>query len=112
MTWPKRLNKAKYRSKLIIIDGIKFRSKKEARRYGELKLLLKAGFIIDLVLQPIFKFYVNGNLICKYVADFQYLVVGDDRTTVEDTKGFKTTDYIIKRKLFLAMFPDFRFLES
>lgn len=31
-----------------VVDGIKFDSRREARRYAELKLLLRAGIIKDL----------------------------------------------------------------
>ena len=96
----------KYRNKKVICDGIKFDSKKEAARYKELKLLERAGLIHNLELQKEFELIpsqrINGKCIeraCKYKADFCYIENG--KTVVEDTKGMKTPDYIIKRKLML-----------
>lgn len=96
----------KYNSKKVIVDGITFDSKKESRRYTELKILEAAGGISDLTLQPEFVLlppqYVDGKCTeraVKYKADFMYTENG--KTVVEDTKGFKTKDYVIKRKLML-----------
>lgn len=44
---------------------------------------------------------------CAYIADFVYKTIlpdGDTLTIVEDTKGFRTKDYIIKRKLMLSVY--------
>lgn len=68
----------KYRNRKVIVDGKEFDSKKEANRYCELKLLLKAGEITDLKLQPRFllqdSFKKNGKTYRKiqYVADFSF----------------------------------------
>jgi Protein of unknown function (DUF1064). len=82
-------------------------AKVEARRYEELKLLQRGGSIKHLSLQPRFMLQEGFKNIhtgkkeraIEYVADFMYLEGG--RVIVEDLKGFKTTDYKIKRKLFL-----------
>jgi hypothetical protein len=89
-------------------DGIEFDSKAEARRWIELKLLERAGEIKDLqrqvkyILIPTQK---EGKKViereCSYVADFVYTDVKTGKTVVEDTKGVKTKEYIIKRKLML-----------
>ena len=127
---------AKYKNKKIEVDGIVFDSKKEAKRYRELKLLEQAGEITDLQMQVKFElipkqcseteFTKAGKprLLereCSYIADFvykvplmvekQYTTVSGENETInlyygfetvaEDTKGFKTKDYIIKRKLML-----------
>jgi hypothetical protein len=96
----------KYGNKKVTIGGEKFDSAKEARRYGELVLLGKAGQISDLKRQVKFELIpsqkVGGKVVeraCSYVADFVYMENG--KTVVEDTKGFRTKDYIIKRKLML-----------
>ena len=74
------------------------------KRVANLKILERAGKITDLVLQPKFelipKYTINGRNVRKmeYIADFQYTENG--RTIVEDAKGFKTKDYLIKKKLF------------
>lgn len=118
MAW-NHYKSSKYGSKKIEVDGITFDSKKEARRYQELKLLERTGEIMDLQRQVKFVLIPTqrepdtigsrggvhkGKVIekeCAYVADFMYFDVNTDECVVEDTKGFKTTDYIIKRKLML-----------
>lgn len=100
----KRINArpSKYRAKPTVVDGIRFASQKEARRYQELKLLEKAGKIYDLELQPAFELLVYLGLrpIGKYVGDFRYseIVDGLESRIVEDVKGFKTPLYRWKKK--------------
>lgn len=114
MAWRKT---NKYGSKKVEVAGIVFDSKKEARRYQELLLLEKAGAIQDLQMQVKFVLIPaqrepdtigarggirKGKTIekeCAYIADFVYQENGV--TVVEDTKGFRTKDYVIKRKLML-----------
>ena len=98
--------KTKYRNKKTVVNGISFDSRKEAKRYQELLLLEKAGAITDLQMQVKYVLIpsqrINGRVVereCAYKADFVYLENGE--TIVEDTKGFRTKDYIIKRKLML-----------
>lgn len=86
-----------------MIDNIRFASKREGKRYSELKLLERAGQIRNLELQPKFPLKINGSLICTYVGDFLYFE--DNKRVIEDSKGFKTKEYIIKRKLLLALYP-------
>lgn len=94
----------KYRAKKTEIDGIKFDSKKEAKRYIALKELEKKGNIEKLTLQPRFLlqegFRKNGKAYRKieYVADFMYQQGG--KLIVEDVKGMKTDVYKLKQKLF------------
>lgn len=101
----------KYSNKKTVIDGIAFDSKKEAGRYLELKLLLKAGQISDLQLQVAYELVPKqkGERAVKYIADFVYIENG--KTIVEDAKGFKTEKYIIKRKLFKYKYPECEFRE-
>lgn len=94
---------SKYRNVRTIVDGIVFASRKEAARYGELKLMERAGLISDLATQVPFVFTYNGQRICCYYADFQYSQGG--RVVVEDVKGGKRTkEYVIKRKLMRAFY--------
>ena len=94
---------AKYRNVRTVVDGIEFDSKKEAKRYQELKLLEKAKQIFTLATQPRYSLTVNNQLICTYVADFEYSnLLGD--VTVEDVKGVRTEAYRIKRKLMKAIY--------
>lgn len=108
---------SKYKNKKTEVDGIKFDSLKEARRYGELKLLVKAGMIKDLELQPVFELVLRqvyqGKTMRKvsYIADFMYKDIKRGITVVEDVKGFKTDVYKIKMKLFLYKYPDYEFKE-
>ena len=91
------------------VDGTVFASKKEATRYGELKLLEKQGEITNLKLQPKFLCVVNGKKICKYFADFQY-ENRDGSVIIEDVKGFPTRVYRLKKKLVEAL-HDFKITE-
>lgn len=98
--------RTKYHSRKVVVDGITFDSKKEARRYLELLQLEKAGAIKNLHRQVKFELLpsqrINGKVVerpCNYVADFFY--EQDGELIVEDVKGYKTPEYIIKRKLLL-----------
>ena len=97
---------SKYHSKKTYVNGIEFDSRKEARRYTDLSLLERAGIISELQRQVKFELLpsqrIDGKVVerpVSYVADFVYKKDGE--TVVEDTKGVKTKDYIIKRKLML-----------
>lgn len=113
---------SKYRNRKVMYDGILFPSVKECQRYKDLKLCEKAGLIKDLKIQVPYELIPSqfeedivlksgktkrGRLIeksCNYIADFVYFDVGANREVVEDTKGYKTKDYIIKRKLMLHVY--------
>lgn len=104
------ISKSKYGAETTEIDGHKFDSGFEAEHYAELKLMERAGIITDLELQPRFLlqegFIYHGHKERKveYVADFQYRQ--DGKLIVEDTKGFRTDTYKLKRKLFLYKYGD------
>lgn len=93
---------SKYKAKATVVDGKWFASKKEAKRYGELLLLEKAGIISNLKTQVRFPLNVNDEKVCTYIADFTYFENG--QTVIEDTKGFKTPLYKIKKKLMWACY--------
>lgn len=82
-------------------DGITHDSIKEANRWCELKLLERAGKI--KLLQRQVKYHLipkqEGEREVCYIADFVYQE--DGKVVVEDVKGKKTKDYIIKRKLMM-----------
>ncbi len=123
MNW----SRSKYKAVKTTIDGITFDSKREAKRYTELKVLEKAGHITHLELQPEYQITINGAKICKYKADFRYFTVraennersynskgewqtptmtGDkEGQIVEDVKGFKTPIYRLKKRLVEASYP-------
>ncbi len=98
----------KYRSSLQEVDGIRFDSAKEAQRWQELKMLVKTGEIKNLKRQVKYQLLPNqrdndGTVIERavtYIADFVY-IGSDGRIVCEDTKGYRTKEYIIKRKLML-----------
>ena len=94
----------KYRNKKTEVDGIVFDSKKESRRYLELKLLEREGEISNLELQPKYEFKVNGVRIGSYKPDFRYLD-SDGQLVVEDCKSpaSKTTAYRLRKKMMLAL---------
>lgn len=100
----------KYRAKKTVFLGEKFDSRKEAKRWGELMLLSRAGQITDLKRQVRYllipaQYDEDGRCIersCTYVADFVYRKDGE--LVVEDAKGKRTPDYVIKRKLMLHVF--------
>lgn len=117
--------KNKYGNRKTVVNGIEFDSRKEAVRYQELRLLERAGKISGLRLQEKFilipsqreastEVYKSGpkkgrrkpgKLLekeCSYIADFCYTENGE--IVVEDTKGFRTEAYKIKRKLMLERY--------
>lgn len=104
-------NWTKYNNQKITVNGQVFDSKKEANRYQELLLLEKAGVIKNLSRQVKFVLIPSqrdesGKVIereCSYKADFVYYEEGGE-TVVEDVKGFRTKEYIIKRKLMLYQY--------
>lgn len=93
---PKR---PKYGSNKTEFDGIVFDSKKETARYKELKLLLKTGHIGFLEMQKEYELNEGGTHSLKYFADFVYVDAVTGKAVVEDCKGFKTREYIKKRRL-------------
>jgi hypothetical protein len=88
---------SKYRAVKTVVGDITFDSKREAARFCELKLLLRAGQIHNLELQPEFHFKLDGTKIFTYRADFTYFEDGE--RVVEDCKGFATPVYRLKKKL-------------
>ena len=96
----------KYGNKKTVVNGITFDSKHEATRYVELRYMERAGLISDLQTQVAYELIPSqkrgGKVVerpVKYVADFVYK--RDGETVVEDAKGLRTKEYIIKRKLLL-----------
>ena len=92
----------KYNARKVEIDGYIFDSKKEAKRYQELCLLERAGEIEIIEIHPRWKLVVNGVLIGRYTADFMYKDNG--KMVVEDVKGVRTRDYVLRKKLMKALY--------
>jgi hypothetical protein len=91
----------KYHAISTEVDGIKFPSRLEARRYQELKLLVAAKEIFNLRLQVAYPINVNNKFVCSYVADFVYEENG--KTVVEDSKGMPNPIFRLKAKLLKAV---------
>ena len=87
--------KSKYRANKVSVDGHTFDSQKERDFYCELKLKLQAKEINGFCLQPIFMLAPS----LKYKPDF-IIFNKDGSTDVIDVKGFKTKEYIAKKKVF------------
>lgn len=101
-----RYKRNKYGAKKTTVDGITFDSKWEAQRWGELQAMERGGLVRDLERQVKYDIVVNGEKICRYIADFRYKIVDDDggeKEVVEDAKGFETADFKIKKKLMRAV---------
>ena len=120
MEMEKRPKRSKYNARKTVVDGITFDSKKEARRYEELKLQEKVEVISHLRLQPKFRlldgFKYNGETIrpVNYFADFSY-IDAEGNEVVEDvkSKATKTPVYSIKKKLFLNKYVErYVFIET
>ena len=102
---------SKYHAKKIKWEGQTFDSKKEFNRYLELRLLERAGKIKNLERQvkiPLLPSQKdeNGKVIERavtYIADFVYFDTEQNKTIVEDAKGMKTKEYILKRKMLLYL---------
>lgn len=102
----------KYHNKKVVVDGMKFDSKKESQRFLELSLMQRGGYISDLqrqvkyILIPSQK--IDGKVVereVSYKADFVYKDNTTGKTVVEDVKGYKGGQayalFKIKRKLML-----------
>lgn len=114
----------KYKAQPVTIDGIRFASKKEANRYCELRLLLKAGEISNLEIQPRFKLfgmsgapvlikskgYPNGRH-ATWVGDFAYFCTYREKRICEDVKGVRTPVFILKKAIVLACYPGLEIVE-
>ena len=122
MAWKNYRNKSKYNAKKVEIDGIRFDSVKESRRFLELRAMQEAEIISDLRRQVKYVLIpaqrepetvgkrggkIKGKLLereCSYVADFVYKD-SQGNTVVEDVKGYRGGGayeiFKIKRKLML-----------
>lgn len=97
----RKKKKHKYNAKPTKVDKNHFDSGIEAARFGQLGLMQRAGMIRNLRSHVPYLLKVNGIEIATYEADFVYEQNG--QIVVEDTKGFATPEYKIKRALMLAL---------
>jgi hypothetical protein len=115
----------KYRATRTVVDGISFPSKREAKRWSELLLLVRAKAICDLERQPVFPIFAVGLLsvptdgervlvgafleltkVGRYTADFAYTDTKTGERVIEDvkTKATSTTAYRLRKKIVEAMY--------
>jgi hypothetical protein len=94
---------SKYHNKRVQYDGRWFDSKKECDVYKKFALALKGGSIKALECQKRYEIIVEGMPVCTYVADF-VVTWPDGKVEVFDAKGFKTKEYLLKRKLMKAVY--------
>lgn len=98
----------KYGARKVVVDGVTFDSSKEYIRWKELQLLQRSGEICELQRQVWFALLPSQEYKGKrveapvaYIADFTYIDHRTGEYVVEDVKGFKTKEYILKRKMML-----------
>jgi hypothetical protein len=112
------LSVSKYHARATTLDGLRFDSKAEAFRYTQLTLLARAGQITDLCVHPRYIIWDHWTVTAKgkkhlekieYEGDFSYTENG--QPVVEDVKGVLTDVYRIKKKMFLARYPEIKFVE-
>jgi hypothetical protein len=107
---------SKYGARKTMIDNIKFDSLAEANYYRQLKLLQRAGEIIDFELQPTYELqpaYMRGKKKVQpitYKADF-LVTYKDGRKEVIDVKGMRTPVYALKKKMFEFKYPELEIVE-
>ena len=94
--------RSKYGAEPTTIDGIRFASKAESKRYQELCLMQAAGEIRGLECQYRVDLHVGTLKIGSYVADFTYAERLGNVRILEDVKGVRTSLYRWKRKHVLA----------
>lgn len=99
---PTLAKQSKYKNVKTEVDGVVYDSAREAKRHGELQLMERVGQISNLRRQVSYELKVGGVLVAKYIADHVYDEGGAE--VVEDSKGIRTRDYAIKRKLMKALY--------
>ena len=92
---------SKYRAKPVFVEGRRYASQREYKRFWELEQLEKAGKISDLRFQVAFSIDIFGVHVCTYKADYVY--VQDGHEVVVDAKGVRTKEYKLKKKLMWAV---------
>ena len=110
-----RVPRHKYGARRVEVDGIKFDSRREAARYGELKMLLAADLIRELEIHPgyalvVAELYREGppfvfTTVGQFHADFRYVDVTTGERVVEDVKSppTRTTAYRLRKRIVEAV---------
>lgn len=105
---------SKYNAKRTTVDGITFASKLEAKRYGQLKLMERAGVIKHLVLQPSWELShgpiridpKKRRFTAKYTADFEYWDAEKDLRIIEEVKGVWTEAAKVRVAWWMSSYPE------
>ena len=95
-----RVTKHKFNAQKTVRNGFRFDSKKEARYYDQLVSAEKAGVVLFFLRQV--PFHLPGNVV--YRVDFQ-VFMADGHVRFIDVKGYRTKEYITKKKLVEAHYP-------
>ena len=96
----------KYFAKKTVAMGLKFDSRWEAERWGQLKAMERAGVVTQLERQVKYELTINDVKICDYIADFRYLIEeenGLSKLVIEDAKGILTPEFKLKKKMMKAI---------
>jgi hypothetical protein len=96
----------KYFAKKTVAMGLKFDSRWEAERWGQLKSMERAGIVTQLERQIKYELSINDVKICDYIADFRYLLEEEDglsKLVIEDAKGILTPEFKLKKKMMKAI---------
>lgn len=94
-------SRSRFPAKRVEIDGIVFASKKEARRYQQLKFLEMGGKVADIEVHPSYRMEINGQHYCSYTPDFRYRDLERGCIVVEEVKSSgtrKDAAYRLRRK--------------
>ncbi|RYG87624.1 MAG: DUF1064 domain-containing protein [Alphaproteobacteria bacterium] len=101
------------------LHGHKHDSKTEAARCNELHDDQATGLISDIIVHPQYYFHINGQPLkhpkgrrIGIKADWAYLDNASGNTVVEDRKGFRTRDYVLRVAIFRACYPEIEFRET
>jgi hypothetical protein len=101
------------------LHGHRHDSKTEAARCNELHDEQATGLISDIIVHPKYYFHINGVELkhpkgrrIGITADWAYLDNTTGATVVEDRKGVRTRDYVLRVAIFRALYPEIEFRET
>lgn len=91
--------------KTVCAEGHTHPSKTESAKCDDLHRQQCEGLITHLTREPVFPIIINGKVVCKYVADFQYRMADSGLSVVMDVKGVRTRIFDLKKKMVEAAYP-------
>lgn len=109
---PRRTDRLGSKAKSYYLDGHRFRSGLEYDRYCELKILLQAGEIFDLEMEPKMPLMAHGSekVVTRYWPDFRYRETANpDVVVIDECKGYWTEVALLKKKWFEAQYPEIKY---